>query len=59
MSWLIAFQGMFCGIGGALLWYPSITVVPEYFTTRKALAFGISAAGKPPLHPTSTTPPEH
>ncbi len=38
-------QGLVVGIGNGLLFLPSIAIVPEYFSKRKALASGIVAAG--------------
>ena len=38
-------QGIVVGIGNGLLFLPSIAIVPEYFSKRKALASGIVAAG--------------
>ncbi len=38
-------QGVIVGIGNGLLFLPSIAIVPEYFSKRKALASGIVAAG--------------
>ncbi len=38
-------QGVVVGIGNGLLFLPSIAIVPEYFSKRKALASGIVAAG--------------
>lgn len=38
-------QGICCGIGQSLLFLGAVTVVPQYFTTRRAFALGISASG--------------
>lgn len=38
-------QGVMVGIGNGLLFLPSIAIVPQYFSKRKALASGIVAAG--------------
>lgn len=38
-------QGVMVGIGNGLLFLPSIAIVPQYFSRRKALASGIVAAG--------------
>lgn len=38
-------QGVLVGIGSGLLWVPSVAILPQYFTTRKALASGLAAAG--------------
>lgn len=38
-------QGILVGIGSGLLWVPSVAILPQYFTTRKALASGLAAAG--------------
>ena len=44
--WQFVFaQGVTVGIGNGLLFLPSIAIVPEYFSKRKALASGIVAAG--------------
>jgi MFS family permease len=38
-------QGVCVGIGGGLLFLPSVAIVATYFTTKRALATGITAAG--------------
>ncbi|KAI1100192.1 major facilitator superfamily domain-containing protein [Jackrogersella minutella] len=38
-------QGLCVGIGTGCLYIPAITLVPAYFTTRRALAMGISTVG--------------
>lgn len=38
-------QGVVVGLGNGFLWVPSVAILPQYFTTRKALANGIAAAG--------------
>lgn len=38
-------QGVTVGIGNCLLFLPSVAIVPEYFSKKKALASGIVAAG--------------
>ncbi|KAI1446290.1 MFS general substrate transporter [Annulohypoxylon stygium] len=38
-------QGLCVGIGTGCLYIPAITLVPAYFTTRRALAMGISGVG--------------
>ncbi|KAH6900507.1 major facilitator superfamily domain-containing protein [Thelonectria olida] len=38
-------QGIMFGIGMGFLFVPSVGVVPQWFTTRRSLANGISAAG--------------
>lgn len=38
-------QGVVIGLGNGCLWVPSVAILPQYFTTRKALANGIAAAG--------------
>ena len=38
-------QGIVVGLGNGCLWVPSVAILPQYFTTRKALANGLAAAG--------------
>lgn len=38
-------QGIVVGLGNGCLWVPSVAILPQYFSTRKALANGIAAAG--------------
>ena len=38
-------QGFLVGAGNGLLFLPSIAIVPQYFSTKKALATGIVSAG--------------
>lgn len=38
-------QGVVVGLGNGFLWVPSVAILPQYFTTKKALANGIAAAG--------------
>ncbi|KAK0748912.1 putative monocarboxylate transporter [Schizothecium vesticola] len=38
-------QGFCVGIGAGLLFIPAVAVLPQYFTTRMALAMGIAASG--------------
>ncbi|KAK5070777.1 hypothetical protein LTR64_007445 [Lithohypha guttulata] len=38
-------QGIVVGLGNGFLWVPSVAILPQYFTTKKALANGIAAAG--------------
>ncbi|KAJ5579586.1 MFS general substrate transporter [Penicillium hispanicum] len=38
-------QGFCIGIGTGCLYIPAITLVPAYFTTRRALAMGVAAIG--------------
>lgn len=38
-------QGVLVGLGNGFLWVPSVAILPQYFTTRKALANGLAAAG--------------
>ncbi|WPG99138.1 Hypothetical protein R9X50_00194900 [Acrodontium crateriforme] len=42
---LIATQGALYAIGGILLYFPAITMVDEWFVSRKGLAYGIMWAG--------------
>jgi len=42
---IVLAQGLVTGIGAGALFLPSITIIPMYFTTRKALAQGIAATG--------------
>lgn len=38
-------QGFCVGVGAGLLFIPAVAVLPQYFTTRMALAMGIAASG--------------
>ena len=38
-------QGLLVGAGNGLLFLPSIAIVPQYFSTKKALATGLVSAG--------------
>ena len=38
-------QGIAIGIGDGCLFLPSVAIVPQYFTTRKALATGVASLG--------------
>ena len=38
-------QGIVVGLGNGFLWVPSVAILPQYFTTKKALANGFAAAG--------------
>lgn len=38
-------QGIVVGMGFGCLFLPTITVVAQYFTTKKAIAFGIASLG--------------
>lgn len=38
-------QGVCCGIGGGCLFITATSILPSYFTTKRALAMGISASG--------------
>ncbi|RMD39161.1 hypothetical protein DV735_g5968, partial [Chaetothyriales sp. CBS 134920] len=38
-------QGITIGLGSACIFVPSVAILPQYFTTKKALANGIAAAG--------------
>ena len=38
-------QGIIVGLGNGFLWVPSVAILPQYFTTKKALANGLAAAG--------------
>ncbi|KAL7940418.1 major facilitator superfamily domain-containing protein [Trichoderma barbatum] len=42
---LILAQGLVMGLGAGCLLLPSIAVMPQYYTSRRALATGIGAAG--------------
>lgn len=42
---LLLSQGLCVGLGGGCLFAPSVAVVSTYFTTKRALAIGIVAAG--------------
>ena len=57
-------QGILVGLGCGLLFLPSIAVLPTYFTSKRALALGIAAAGSPigefaPDFDTSPIPANH
>jgi hypothetical protein len=38
-------QGVCVGIGAGCMMLPSVSVMPQYFTTKRAFATGIAAAG--------------
>lgn len=38
-------QGVLIGLGSGCLFVPSVALLPQYFTTRKAFATGITASG--------------
>lgn len=38
-------QGLTVGIGFGMLFLPSVAIVSQYFSTRRAFAFGIAASG--------------
>jgi MFS family permease len=38
-------QGVIVGLGAGCLFVPSVAIVAQWFTTRRALATGITAAG--------------
>ncbi|KAL9110016.1 MAG: hypothetical protein Q9227_005355 [Pyrenula ochraceoflavens] len=38
-------QGIVIGLGNGALFVPSVAILPQYFTTKKALANGLAAAG--------------
>lgn len=38
-------QGLCIGIGSSCLYIPAITLVPPYFTSKRALAMGVAAVG--------------
>lgn len=38
-------QGLVIGAGSACLFIPSVSVLPQYFVKRRALANGIAASG--------------
>lgn len=38
-------QGICVGLGSGCLFVPSVAILPQYFTTKKALATGIAASG--------------
>lgn len=38
-------QAICIGLGQGCLWIPSVAILPQYFTTRKALATGLAASG--------------
>ena len=42
---LIILQGVGVGIGGGLLYYPVIKLLPEWFSARRGFAGGIIFAG--------------
>lgn len=41
----ILVQGLVTGVGCGCLFTPSVTILPMYFTSKKALAQGIGASG--------------
>ena len=44
--WQIMLAQAFCiGLGNGMLFIPSVAILPQYFSTKKALANGITAAG--------------
>jgi MFS family permease len=42
---VILSQAFVIGLGNGLVFVPSVAVLPQYFTTKKALANGIAASG--------------
>lgn len=42
---LLLSQGLCVGIGGGCLFAPTVSVISTYFTTKRAFAIGIVAAG--------------
>ena len=38
-------QGLVIGLGFGCLFLPTVTIVAQYFTTKKAIAFGITSLG--------------
>ena len=38
-------QGLVVGVGDGCLFLPSVAIVSQYFTTKRALATGVAAAG--------------
>ena len=38
-------QGICIGVGAGCLYIPSVAILPQYFTTRRALATGIATCG--------------
>ena len=38
-------QGIAIGIGDGCLFLPSVAIVPQYFTTRQAIATGVASLG--------------
>lgn len=42
---VILAQGVCIGLGNGLLFVPSVAILPQYFTTHKALANGLAASG--------------
>ena len=38
-------QGLVVGIGTGCLFVPSVVILPQYFSTKRALANGLAAAG--------------
>lgn len=38
-------QGICVGLGSGCLFVPSVAILPQYFTTKKAFANGIAASG--------------
>lgn len=44
--WQVILAQAFCiGLGNGMLFIPSVAILPQYFTTRKALANGLAASG--------------
>lgn len=42
---IVLSQGLRIGVGAGCLFLPSVAVMPQYFTKRRAFATGIAAAG--------------
>jgi MFS family permease len=42
---LILAQGICCGVGGGMLFITATSILPSYFSTKRALVMGIAAAG--------------
>ena len=38
-------QGFCIGLGGGMLFVPSVAILPTYFSTKIGLAIGLAAAG--------------
>ena len=38
-------QGILAGVGGGMLYLPSIAIIPQYFSTRRSLATGFASVG--------------